>query len=617
MIKYADVLAGKGISSADLGEVMLYSTFFLFPKVLPIAILLAALIAFGTLGEHNELTAIKSAGVSLLKIIAPVFIFVVMISGALYVYNDVVLPKANIRALTLMFDLTHKQGAFNLREGGFTELLKKYSIKVDKIHDDGERIDHVMIYPSDTISGAHNQRNTRLIIADSGRIHTTEDEMNLIVDLYHGREYREDAQIMQWSDYKKKQNLAVAYSEFEHSRMVIDISELALQRTPKDRFMGNKQMLTYDQLWAMADSFDVKYQKEKEGMGKHLNSKLFYHYQKPNDKIDISGFDTTKIDVSSPKTALLAKQYTQGVKSAGESHKATLDQHRKNGINYKIEAWYRYNSVASCILLFIIGASIGAIVKKGGLGMPALIAILIFVVYYILTMQGQKLTKELILDVEVGMMICNMVMLPVAVITIVFAANDTGFGKLNPLRYLPRASFPVNPRELNEAKENAELDHEKFTFLINNLNYLSKRQTKWEDLKQTSDFLDDTIEYLSENIKQEELRQRLRSIPDLKEGLESFKGYYYVKKLGGGTVYLSFFVSLFLAPLLIPFAIYKSKIEKNGNRRLYNIFFVILPPLYFWGWLVYKFFEERDYKHIVDRAIQQLTSIQMLSKAES
>lgn len=549
MLKYADYLTGKGIGMSEIGEVMFYSAFFLFPQVVPLAILVSSLIAFGTLGEHNELTAIKSAGVSLLKIIFPVFLFVSLLSGFLYFYNDNVLPKANIKVWSLLYDISKKSAPFSLQEGAFSSGLDNYSIKVDQKFDEGKSLKGVMIYQK---SGS-NGRNDHLVLADSGRISTLGEGRYLIFELFDGAEYREDPDIMKWSEYKNKPFLALGYSKFKKSKMVIDMSELALHRTPEEQFSEHKRMKSFGQIWQLVDSFQVELKVRRSKLFENLKPYYTYHFKTPNKEINIDSFDYGRIKLQNPLVLQGATQYGRSLVAATQSFQDTLRHFTWTASSFAIEAWSRYNKSIACILMFVIGASIGAIVKKGGLGVPAMIALMIFVFYYVLSMQGEKLSKELILDVNVGMMLCNAVLLPVGVFCLIKAKNDSTIS-FRLLKLFRKSSKQY--RKLSKFVGGGKLDMSTiksdivaFKSRADNLKSLSGKRFSTE-LESLSSYSDKLIEHLSEQIEDDFFRARLKNLPRI-DYLNRNQLSWWVKLFG-----LNFFRKI----------VFKSRVQKEVSQ---------------------------------------------------
>lgn len=611
MLKYADYLTGRGVGMAEIGEIMLYSLFFLVPRVLPLSILIASLIAFGTLGEHNELTAIKSAGISLVKIILPVFVFVAVICSGLYFYNDYVLPKTNIRVWSLMYDIKVKKAPFSLKEGAFSGGLENYNIKVEEKSEDGKHLKGIMIYQKSE-GRSRSRRNDRLTVADSGSLYMINNDQYLVLELFHGAEYREDDEIMKWSDYKNQPNLALVNSKFDHNKMVIDISELALKRTPKEHFYVNKQMKTFSGLWEMSDSLLNVYSLKSEKLHENMKPFFMYHFKVPKKDLDISGFDYNRIDLQKANVINSTKQIVNSVQSSITSHQKTLWNFRWKAADYQIQAWYRYNSCVSCLLLFLIGGCIGAIVKKGGLGVPILISVLIFVFYYILSMHGHKLSRELIYHASIGMNICNAVLLPIAAFGFYLVWKDSNFRLFKKVQL---ANYSSGSRDLYDYKGEAT-DFKKLRFLIHNLHFMKTRIASWKAVEKINAYVDEVTDYLAHRVGDELIRERIRQVPDLNFDSERLRFYYQIKKVSGGGASFPF-LAIILLPLIIPISFVRIFLQKGFREKKVAVAEFLGYTLLNVFWLFHKYNLDQDYRRSLQVVCNKLGTVEMLHKASA
>jgi lipopolysaccharide export system permease protein len=246
MLRYFDDLIGKGLEWMDIAKLLFYFAIFTAPTAFPLAILLSSLIAFGNLGEHFELTAIKSAGISLVRALLPIFVFVLMLTVVAFYTNNNLVPKAALEAYSLLYDIKQKKPALDLREGTFYNGITDISIKVDKKYpEDDAALGGIVVY--DHRKGDGNKEVTK---ADSGRMYTIHDERYLKFELFNGYNYSEGANDENVMAGRKNRgnNETFTRSKFEKTQVVFDLSSFQMERTDKKWFQGNRIMRNLRQL---------------------------------------------------------------------------------------------------------------------------------------------------------------------------------------------------------------------------------------------------------------------------------------------------------------------------------------------------------------------------------
>lgn len=422
-----DELLGKGLGAWMIIQLLFYMSTTLVPLALPLGIVLASIMTFGNLGESFELVAIKSAGISLLRFMRPLLLFIIVIASAAFVFNNNVIPYANLKALSLLYDLRNSKPAFNIKEGQFNSDIEDFSIHVGKKDEDGKTIHDVMIY--DHTSGYGNDK---VIIAKEGEMIPSADKQFLIFRLKDGWRYEE---------YTKKsgdQTREQVRMYFKQWDKVFDLSSFKLQRTNQDLFKNAYQMMNVSQLNDEIDSFN-RYETK-------VPDKVF-HFLQPY----VSVFDSTKRDslyalikeTSIPEYNLedgfisyvpdsLRKRVVQLTTSQVRSSKNLVgitvsEKHIKkiNYVTWNIE-WHRKFTLSfACVLLFLIGAPLGAIIRKGGIGMPLIVAIGFFVIFHIMSITGEKLARTEQVEEWAGMWMATVMLLPISFILIQQARNDS------------------------------------------------------------------------------------------------------------------------------------------------------------------------------------------------
>lgn len=406
LVKYFDDFVGKNLSFYTYAELLFFFSINSVPQALPISVLLSSIMTYGNLSEHNELTAIKGAGISLLRIILPVGILVSGLTVLAFYFNNRVVPYGNLRAYSLLYDITTKKAAFNIKEGSFYYGLPGLAIKINHKSPDGSTIREVMIY-----NHQNDQGNVNLTIADSGKMYTIWDERYLILELFRGDNYTE---IIPKVPGQEKE---FTHNHFGYSKFVFNLSSFEMSRTDMQLFASNKIMRNLDELHTDIDSIDREGARIRETL---LNNYLSYFsffkrdLQKPNlssgrkDSLLVRLDSMSSIQISEANRTLLAQ--VKSLKTFTESYKDRLKTNFRDKDVFEVEVYRKYTLSIACLIMFFIGAPLGAIIKKGGFGIPVLISILFFILYYALSITGEKWSKENVIDVSIGMWTTNFIL---------------------------------------------------------------------------------------------------------------------------------------------------------------------------------------------------------------
>jgi lipopolysaccharide export system permease protein len=502
MLKYFDDIIGKGLGIEVIGQLLFYFAIFMTPIAMPLAVLLSSLIAFGNLGEHFELTAVKSAGISLVRTLFPIFFFVLGLTVIAFYVNNNLVPKAALEAYSLLYDIKQKKPALDLREGTFYDGIPDMSIKVNKKYPDGVTIGDVIIYDHRKHDG-----NRDVTVADSGKMYTILNERYLKLELFKGFNYIEGASSDQEmaGRPKSEQNQTFSRTKFAKTQVVFDLSSFALERTDKKWFQGNRIMRNLGELQTDMDSIDNDVKRTK--LSYYTESRNLFSYYEieklisipeeiqlykietdsikaksdsikakeiPSETIVKTQADTSKAAPVTAKASKISQQRKERIfknkkygklgkdnkditkrkpklppdnfkpkrvitnkkglsdsalaavvdslflreadhtnlesaansvrtaKSRIEGNSASLDEYATDRRVFQIQ-WHKIlASSLACVAMFLIGAPLGAIIKKGGLGVPFLVSILFFIIYYLLTMIGEKWAKQGIISPPVG-----------------------------------------------------------------------------------------------------------------------------------------------------------------------------------------------------------------------
>jgi len=412
-----------------LAELMGYATTTLVPMALPLAILLASLMTFGNLGENYELVALKSAGISLFGIMRPLIILnIFMIIGAFYFSNNI-LPWANLKMTALMYDVKHQSPELSIKEGAFFNDIDGYSIKVEEKDYKTGMLRKVMVYDHSGKKG-----NNNVTVADSAFMTMTEDKRYLLMEMYNGYSY---AEMEEKVSKRKGRTYPHRRDDFEEQQIVFNLEGSDLNRTDEGLFKKHYQMLNLDQLGHAQDSLSNLVLTRKRSFGDNLLRSNYFKKSAKKEEIQekiISGNDSIilsdnlylKLSISDRKQMYkMAINYARSTKSYIATTEKDLYNFQKWLRKHQIE-WHRKFSLSfACLVLFFIGAPLGAIIRKGGLGMPAVVSVLFFLLYYIISMTGEKFVREGVLPAYQGMWLSSVILLPLGIFLSYKAATDS------------------------------------------------------------------------------------------------------------------------------------------------------------------------------------------------
>ena len=424
MWRYIDELVGKGLDVDVILELMMYAAITLIPMGLPLATLLAAIMTMGNLGENYELLAMKSAGMSLPRIIKPLIIVILFIAiGSFFIANNLV-PYSMKQMSALIYDIRQQKQAIEFKDGLFFNGIENMSIRVGKQHPDTKLLTDILIYDTRKANG-----NMTTTVADSGYIRLSDDKKYLLVTLYNGQTY-EETRNYQW--YEKS---SLTHNIFDVQNGVIPLAGFDFERTNSDMFSGS-QTQNIRQLDRGIDSLELLTQQSMTTSYAPLFKTVFENdlsividslKQKGLHEQPISVLDSiTKLDIYDKRrlwsNALNDANNSRSTFTWDESlSKETLTQLYK----YKA-AWHEKMSLpVSIMIFFLIGAPLGAIIRKGGLGMPIVVSVIFFVIYYMISITGKKMAMEGSWSSFEGMWISTFILLPLSIFLTYKATNDS------------------------------------------------------------------------------------------------------------------------------------------------------------------------------------------------
>mgnify|MGYP000899700114 FL=1 len=420
--KYVDDMVGKGFEWYIIAELLFYASATFVPLALPLAILLASIMAFGNMGEHYELVAMKASGISFRRAMMPIVVFTLMICLAAFYFSNNILPIANLKFGTLLFDVREKKPALNINAGIFYNDIEGFVIRVGHKENDGKTIKNVMIYDHTS-----NMGNINVTVAEEGIMEKSPDNRYLIFTLFNGYNYSE--RIEQREDLD---NRPLQRSKFKKQFVRYDLSDFAMQRSNEELFKDNYQMLNVKQIGESIDSLRLQFDVRRVTFLRFLQQSFNYYanmdttVQFHPDTVKaikpdfISGFPPERrmvimdLALSSARGVHQQLQYTDGDFRAKREYIARheIEWHRKFSLSF------------ACLVLFFIGAPLGAIIRRGGLGLPVVFATLFFIIFHVISMTGEKLAREGAWEAWQGMWFASAIFLPFGVLLTYSASTD-------------------------------------------------------------------------------------------------------------------------------------------------------------------------------------------------
>ena len=425
--RYVDELIGKGLSLDVLAQFFWYMGLMLLPQALPLAILLSSLIVFGNLGESSELTAIKAAGISLMQAFRPLIVIVLLISGVSYFFQDVIYPKSNLSFYQLLISMKQKSPELEIPEGIFYDGIPGSNIFVQKKDLNTGMLYGIMIYRQ---TGSYEDQ--AIILADSGMMQSTAEKKHLVLQLYSGEWFEN----MRSQDLANSANVPYRRETFSSKRIVLDFDS-GFNLTDMNEVAGDARAKSLSKILHDLDS--ISEFNDSVGMAYYKDAKNYYFRQpefKKNDSVKlVKSVEASTVLFDSIYARQSAQSKQAAVKSALTSiQQVMIDMEMKmeyakylhrNYRQHQIEAIKKFTLSLSCLIFFFIGAPLGAIIRKGGLGVPVVVSVLVFIVYYIFDNSGMRMARDGQWQVWFGQTISTMVLTPIAIFFTYKANKDS------------------------------------------------------------------------------------------------------------------------------------------------------------------------------------------------
>lgn len=424
-----DDLVGKGLDFSVIAELLFYVAITLVPMALPLAILLSSIMTFGSLGEHYELIALKSAGISLYRIMKPLIFLIVLLTVLAFVFSNNVMPVANLKMYSFLYDIRRQKPEMSFKEGIFTNDLEGYSIKIDRIDKSSGMMYNMLIYTHKEGTG-----NYEVTKADSGMMISDLDRNVMRLVLFNGHTYTDEGM----RDAKSRKTFPFRKLQFDRQMVTIDLPGTDLKRTDENSFRSASAMMNLKQLADTIDSARKSLNQRKAGDAKRLLATNFQKSKNTNPRQDSVLVEKSRgifsdpdslyrsMDVEEQRQAMdYAVQYAREVKQKSQDDMFYYVGRQEGIIKNQLE-WNRKFSLSfACFIFFFIGAPLGAIIRKGGLGMPVVVSVLLFIIYYIIDMMGVRSAKEAVISPEMGAWVSAFILLPLGAILTYKSVTDS------------------------------------------------------------------------------------------------------------------------------------------------------------------------------------------------
>ena len=395
-MKFADRLVGKGLDGWVITKLIAYNLSWMVVLVVPMASLVATLMAFGNLSQNNEVTIMKSSGISLYKMMIPPFLASVVVAILLFQFNNDVLPDANHQAKILMSDISRTKPTLSLEPGFFSQEVNNYAILVRAIDQKSNWLYQITIY--DYSNGA----KINVVTADSGKIFFSKNQSKLLMDLYHGEIHESDVQ--NTTMYRKL--------EFEKHIIAMDGDQFSFQQSgPTSR--GERELSVND-MQAIADSLKKGLNVNQRNFNKEVYRHLFIDSTIVNNPSQINS--ENKLGRNPELIYLRAIDKVRTVKNIVMSNFNRVEWSKRELEKYEVEIYKKYALPVACIIFVLIGAPLGVMVRKGGFGVAAGISLFFFLIYWAFLIGGEKLSERGFFSPFIGMWAANIVLGVVGII---------------------------------------------------------------------------------------------------------------------------------------------------------------------------------------------------------
>jgi len=416
---YIDDLVGKGLDIAVIAELIVYVAANMVPMALPLALLLSSIMTFGNLGETFEIVAIKSAGIPLLRFMQPLFIVTIGIAGIAFLFANNIMPVAQLKLATVKYNIIVSKPSFDIKEGVFYNKIEGYVIKLGKKDKDDSTIHNIVIYEK------NYGLQDNLLIAEHGIMRVTPDKQFLEFILKNGVRYTERGP-------RQTTNTELIRLGFKEYKKIFDLKSFNLNNAKDSAFRYDPKMLSIRQLNLSIDSLSkndsLYYSRSRIEVSPYFTFARFgdstWPKYKPSKQPDMA---FAKRIPDSIKQIVYERSLSQlsGVKSNAQLLSDDYKRKKQTIRLHEIEWHRKFTLSVACLVLFLIGAPLGSIIRKGGLGTPLVFAIIFFVIFHLLNTFGEKFSRENVTNAFTGMWLSTLALIPMGIFLTYKAMRDS------------------------------------------------------------------------------------------------------------------------------------------------------------------------------------------------
>jgi lipopolysaccharide export system permease protein len=417
---YIDDLAGKGLDTWVVVQLLFYVSASIIPLALPLSVLLASIMTFGNLGESYELIALKAAGISIWRIFLPMFFVMLLISITAFFISNTLIPKAILKQKSLLYDIKQQKPALLIKEGVFYDGIEGINMRIGSKDAETNELFDIIIY---------DRRNSYMLpvilTAERGTMVMSDDNRFLFFNLYNGTRYEE---LDRQAGYDRTHPSSMLH--FSEQQVVFDLLSFSFNRTDENLFKEGFQMLNVNELNRKIDTIVILANE------RIVSVQSYYHTHLRLDdtistgalKLDVPVVDSILKGYHGDKSVVIATALNnvRAIKSTQDYVLNEMKTYKDQLIRYEMEWHKKFTLSVACLVMFFIGAPFGTIIRKGGFGMPVVISVLLYIVFHIVSLIGEKMSKSGTMSPANGMWFSIFVLVPIAFFLTYQAANDSG-----------------------------------------------------------------------------------------------------------------------------------------------------------------------------------------------
>ncbi len=465
--RYADDIVGKGLEIHIMIELLFYVALQVVPMALPLSILLASLMTFGNLGEHYELTAIKASGISLFRMMKSLIVLTAIVSVITFWFSNNVLPVANLKFYTLLYSVRQSRPELEIKEKVYYDGVDGFRIKIDKKNQKTGMMYDVIIHDHRD----KTNKNINVTMADSGKMDVDNATGSIKLTLYNGVTYDEKA-TLSTARMKEKQRQMYRHDEFTTEEFNVKVEGLDFSMTDESLFKSNDRMKDLEQLRHDADSLrlvqdsisnDMRRQAHnthlRKTRSKHTNDSTYAAAIDTALVVDLDSIMRTLTDQQQRAAYEIALRQVRNTKQFVDDKLSSYEVEQTKVNRHEMEKHRKFTTPVACMLFFFIGAPLGAIIRKGGLGMPVVISVLFFIFYYVIDTFGAKFAREGVWPVPCGMWLSTAVLALIGGFLTYKSVTDSALFKSEAyekfFEKIKKRFFPKRWKRKEEQDENA------------------------------------------------------------------------------------------------------------------------------------------------------------------